>query len=399
MSRYLVKLKPIDSFFFGGEKVFDFYDGKKPLKNNIVKSREFPQQTSILGMIRKEILVLNSCIKEKWDYSKEQQKENDRLIGERSFNIADENQDFGIINSVSPVFIIEETKGSDKFLIKIPKDHNVNNSHDKYIPFKFNDDKGNCLKVKTNLAEEVYLPIDFEAKKGLSEDFMDIKTGEIVSKNKIFIKDCSIGIKLGENHKTENNSLFRLEKYKFNYDSNYERADKFFAFILDIEEEEGKITFENYKNIVALGGEGSHFFISFEKINFDIKDKIDFINKAKNDFTIKERISVTTNKEEIKEIKRVYKIILLSDTYISKDIYEKNCNYSISTKIDFRSLRSENYNILKDKNYYKRFERSESRYSFIEKGSVLFATKDNYNTLIKNISNSKFQKIGYNIFI
>ncbi|MCS4454093.1 hypothetical protein JTT00_01775 [Clostridium botulinum] len=57
MSKYLVKLKPVDSFFFGGEKVFDFYDGKKPLKNNIVKSREFPQQTSILGMIRKEILV------------------------------------------------------------------------------------------------------------------------------------------------------------------------------------------------------------------------------------------------------------------------------------------------------------------------------------------------------
>lgn len=32
MSKYLVKLKPVDSFFFGGEKVFDFYDGKNHSK-------------------------------------------------------------------------------------------------------------------------------------------------------------------------------------------------------------------------------------------------------------------------------------------------------------------------------------------------------------------------------
>ncbi|MCS4478152.1 CRISPR-associated protein Cmr3 [Clostridium botulinum] len=357
MSKYLVKLKPVDSFFFGGEKVFDFYDGKKPLKNNIVKSREFPQQTSILGMIRKEILVLNSCIREKWDYSKDQQKENNKLIGERSFNITDKNEDFGIINSISPVFIIEETKVSDKFLIKIPKDHNVNDSLNKYNPFKFNNDKGNCLKVKTNLVKEVYLPIDFEAKKGLSEDFIDIKTGDIVSKNKVFIRDCSIGIKLDENHKTKDNSLFRLEKYKFKYDNRYERADKCFAFILDVEEEKGKITFENYKNIITLGGEGSHFFISFEKVNFDIKEKIDFINKEKNSFTIKERVRVATNKEEIKETKLIYKIILLSDTYISKDIYEKNCNYSISTKIDFRNLCSDNYCKNIDEYHYKRLKK------------------------------------------
>ncbi|NFN88112.1 CRISPR-associated protein Cmr3 [Clostridium sporogenes] len=399
MSRYLVKLKPVDSFFFGGGKGFGFNNGKETLQNNIVKSREFPQQTSILGMIRKEILVLNSCIREKWDYSKEQQKENNKLIGGRSFNITDENEDFGIINSISPVFIIQETKGSDKFLIKIPKDHNVNNRQDKYNPFKFNDDKGNYLKVKTNLAEEVYLPIDFEAKKGLSEDFIDIQTGDIVSKNKVFIRDCSIGIRLDENHKTKENSLFRLEKYKFNYDNNYEREDKYFAFILDVEDGKATNIFEDYKNIVTLGGEGSYFFISFEKVNFDIKDKINFINKEKNDFTIKERILLSTNKEEIKETKRIYQIILLSDTYISKDIYEKNCNYSISTKIDFKSLRSEDYNDLKNENYYKRFEINKIKYSLLEKGSVLFATKDNYDRLIKNINNSKFQKIGYNIFI
>ncbi|WP_251862252.1 type III-B CRISPR module-associated Cmr3 family protein [Clostridium sp. Marseille-Q2269] len=397
MNRYLVKLKPADSFFFGGEKGFGFNDGKGSLENNIVKSREFPQQTSILGMIRKELLVLHGYLKEKWDYYDHEKKKNHKLVGKESFSIAGENQDFGIVNGISPVFIIEETKGSDKFLIRIPKDHNLNNNSDKYNPLRFNDDKDNCLKVKTNFAEEVYLPIDFDAKKGLSEDFIDIETGHIVDKNKVFIKDCSIGIRLDKNHKTEANSLFRLEKYKFSYDSKYGRADKCFAFILDVEEEE--FTFENHKNIITLGGEGSHFFISFEKVNFNIKDKIRFIDKEKNGFTIKERISLPNNEKEIKKAKQVYKIILLSDTYISKDIYEKNCSYAISTKIDFKSLCSDNYCKNKNKHYYNRFDRSESKYSLLEKGSVLFAAKDNYDKLIENINNSKFQKIGYNIFI
>lgn len=397
MSKYLVKLKPVDAFFFGGEKGFGFNNGEKKLQNNIVKSKEFPQQTSILGMIRKEILNLHGCLKEKWDYSDEEKKNINQLIGEKSFNVNEKNQKFGIINKISPVFVIEETKGSDKFLIKVPKDHNVNGS--KYTPFRFNDDNGNCLKVKTNFADEIYLPIDFEAKKGLSEDFIDTETGDIVGKEKVFIKDCSIGIKLDKNHKTDHNSLFRLEKYKFKYDNKYGRNDKCFAFILDVDEKEQEKTFENHKNTVILGGEGSYFFISFEKVDFNIEDKISFIDKGKIDFDIKEKIQ-EDNKDKIKDTNYIYKIILLSDTYISKDIYAENCTYSISTKVDFKNLKSEKYSQLKNqkKPYYKRFEES-NKYSLLEKGSVLFATEDNYSKLIENINNSKFQKIGYNIFI
>ena len=385
MSRYLVKLKPVESFFFGGERGFGFLKDENKLKNNIVKSREFPQQTSILGMVRKEILILNESIKEKWDYNPDEIRKNNKLIGKRSFNIESENEDFGIINNISPVFIIKETEGNDKFLIKIPKDHNKNASSKTYSPLKYSDKEGNYLKVKTNLSKEVYLPIDFKAKKGISEDFVDVQTGHIINKDEVFIKDCSIGIKLDENHLTKDNSLFRLEKYKFNYDRNYEKENKCFAFLLDIEDGKLKKTFENYKNVVSLGGEGSYFFISFEKITFKFKEKIKFLNDRSKFFYIK------------KDEKRIYKIILLSDTYIPKNIYDKSCNYSISTKINFRSLQSENYD--KNKFYYKRFCKNKRKYSFLEKGSVLFTDEDNYNKLVKSINNSKFQKIGYNIFI
>ncbi|PRR77938.1 CRISPR-associated protein Cmr3 [Clostridium liquoris] len=400
MSRYLVKLKPVGAFFFGGERIFSFYEKGMKFKNNIIKSREFPQQTSILGMIRKEILVLNKLIREKWDYKPEQKGKIKKLIGEKSFDIAGSNEDFGIINSISPVFIVEEIDGVDRFLIKVPKDHNQNKNYNNYVPLKFNDDKGNCLKVKTDLSKEVYLPIDFDAKKGLSDDFVDIEKGNIISRDKVFIKDSSIGIRLDEKHIAQENSLFRLEKYKFNYDKDYEKENKCFAFILDIEDDkESNTSFENYRNVVALGGEGSYFSISLEKITFDIKEKINFVDKQKVSFIIEEKMPC--EKEQLLDKKEIYKIILLSDTYISKRVYEENCMYSISKRIDFRSLKSENYNENKQKGnaYYNRFDKSKNRYSFLEKGSVLFAYKTGYDELLKSINNSKLQKIGYNIFI
>ena len=63
MSRYIVELKPIGSFFFGGERTMRF---DKEEINNIVQSKKFPQQTSILGMLRKEVLVKLGIYKANW---------------------------------------------------------------------------------------------------------------------------------------------------------------------------------------------------------------------------------------------------------------------------------------------------------------------------------------------
>lgn len=385
MSKYLVKLKPIETFFFGGERVLNFY--KDELKNNIVKSREFPQQTSILGMIRKEILVLNGLIKEKWDYSSKEKEQIENLIGKKSFNIRDKNQDFGIIKKISPVFIIEEKENRDRVLIKIPKDHKKSKDSSQYTPFKFNNDKGDCLSVKTNLSEKnIYLPIDFESKIGLSEDFIDIQTGEIITQDEIFMKDSSIGIKLDEKHMTQDECLFRVEKYKFKYG----KGSKYFAFILDVNENFEKLKkFKDYRNVVSLGGEGSYFLISFKEINFEDKGNGSFNIEEK--MTFMNKINLDTKYEK--------KIILLSDTFIPKNIYEKYCNYSISKRIDFRNLSSDEYHNNKNEDYYKRFKRSTNKYSFLEKGSVLFSNKREYDELVKTISNSKFQNIGYNIFL
>ena len=54
---YLITLTPVDKFFFGGEMKFSTgiqENGKKsaPEISYIIKSGYFPQQTSLLGMMR-----------------------------------------------------------------------------------------------------------------------------------------------------------------------------------------------------------------------------------------------------------------------------------------------------------------------------------------------------------
>ena len=51
--KYKIDLKPIGTFFFGSDKKF----GEGDEVNYFAQSSLFPQQTSILGMLRKEILV------------------------------------------------------------------------------------------------------------------------------------------------------------------------------------------------------------------------------------------------------------------------------------------------------------------------------------------------------
>lgn len=380
MSKYLVTLKPVEAFFFGGERTFEFYDknAKEELKNNIIKSMMFPQQTSILGMLRKELLIINDMFDKNWNYNEKEKIE--KCIGLKGFDINQANeQEFGTIKKISPVFIAQINESNYRFFMKNPKDHNKSSENlkiNKYMPFEFNE---NC-KCKCNFGEDIYLPINYDCKKGISNDFVDIENGEIVKIQDIFKTDSYIGIKLNDEKITEENSLFRLEKYKFNYDSRSGKNDKAFAFTVDIDEsvlDKNRMKkIDNYKNIVSLGGENSYFFIKFEKVDFDIIDKIKFLN-CYNEF--------------------YKKIVLISDTYIDTNEYAKYCDYSIASSIDFRTAKRDKYEKTEGY-YYKNFKRSIYKYSFLEKGSVLFVKEANYENLIRHISKNNLRKIGYNIF-
>lgn len=374
MSRYLVTLKPVEAFFFGGERTFEFYDEnhKEKLQNNIIKSSMFPQQTSILGMLRKEILNIKKLIKEDWNYKDSDKERIKKYIGSESFNIEKEEQDFGIIKKISPVFLAKIDNEKYNFIMRVPKDHNKSSDKEcKYIPLKFS-----AVGYRCNFEQSVHIPSDYDGKEGISNDFVNIETGEIIKSEDVFKVDDYIGIRLVDDKKiTEKNSFFRLVKYKLNCDCN---KDIRFVFTVGIDESlfDKNEKIDGYKSIVSLGGEGSYFYINFKKVDYDITEKIKFLKyKCKNEF--------------------YKKIVLLSDAYISKEIYKKYCEYSIAESIDFRNIGRNDYKKIKG-NYYKNFKKTECRYSFLEKGSVLFVKNDKVKEFMKDIYNKNLKKIGYN---
>lgn len=101
MHTKLVTLSPLGSYFFGGENGF----GQGVNQNYFVSSLHFPQQTSLLGMLRFELLKSDG---ESFDASKGEVIPGGnaaKLIGTAGFD-ANHDTEFGIINCLSPVFLI-----------------------------------------------------------------------------------------------------------------------------------------------------------------------------------------------------------------------------------------------------------------------------------------------------
>ncbi|KEI13757.1 hypothetical protein Z959_02365 [Clostridium novyi B str. ATCC 27606] len=373
-NKYLVKLRPMGSFFFGSEKTFGLGEDNE---HYIIQSECFPQQTSILGMIRKEILIIKKLIRNDWNYSKARDKV-DKLIGSKSFDInLKGKQNFGVIEKVHPVFIRKE----NKYLISIPKDHKIEEAdkeiNKKYTPYKFYE-KSKCKISFQNKKEDekkVYIPYDYKCKIGLASGFID-KDKNVINFDDVFKEDKQIGIRLKKNKQTSEDGLYKIIRYRLK--NNCE-----FVFNLDINFDEyfKEVDLNGYNNIVSLGGEGSYFKISFQKVDEYIIDNFKDISSSHK-----------------KDIYR--KIILLSNTYISKEQYDEYCDYGIINGITFRNLKTDysEFEVKVKGKYYNKFKKTD-KYMFLEKGSVLFS-KFNYEKLEAKIkNNSNVRNIGYNEYI
>lgn len=103
MTKYLITLQPADYYFFGGENTFDTSRDDES-RNYFVRSNLLPQQTALIGLVR-HILFLNGL-----DF------------GPESFHHPDvPANDFGILKSISPLFLQQGTGTSRRFLLPASK--------------------------------------------------------------------------------------------------------------------------------------------------------------------------------------------------------------------------------------------------------------------------------------
>lgn len=356
MKTYLIKLRPLDKFFFGTGKEFGTDN-----QNYFVKSGYFPQQSSLLGMLRYELL--KNADKSIFENNKIQNPEKAKeLIGEKSFVANAEDNSFGKIQSISPVFLM---KGENKLFPQSKEYQKDDKDKIKFLEFEFEDNLPN-LK-------------DYNPKYGIEHLWSDKDENHFMYKD-VFITQNQTGIrKQGKNStkKDQNKAFYVQTFYKM-------KKDFYFAFYATLDNE---VKLEN--STVILGGERQLFEMKIEEV--DVTDKeLNYEYKSSS----------------------VDKIVLLSDAYIKEEL-NNICDFAITDIVNFRCLQAntstEKYYTIRQKKakkeddekdrieYRKKNLHKSAELQLYTKGSVFyFHNQEKQQDFKDAINNSSFKTIGYN---
>ena len=365
---FLVTLKPVDKFFFGGDMTFaipsegDRKTANEAYSSYIIRSSRFPQQTSLLGMLR--FLLLNdSKYFADGEIIKGDKVEDDvaKLIGPRSFAVSKERGNFGQIQDLSACFLI------DKFNPKLPV---------RYSFASFDSEFESAPSDVTGVVngKKISMPTlgGYSAKTGYTERLKG-SDGKYRSISDVFVEDRRIGIarNIGTG-KTDENSLFKQVGYRFNdYFKDKEKkttrkiADWHFAFYVTVSDECDFLKFDG--NVVSVGGDASQFVL-----------------RCKEVVSIQQKDQTTS-----------LKVILQSPSYIKRSDLNK-VTFFMSQIVPFRFMTT-TVKDTKDYTLKSGYQRS-CRYELYAPGSVFYFSNEKDVTEFKKTLESyeAFRQIGYN---
>lgn len=344
MSKYKITLTPLDWFFFGGEQTFD--NGER--QSFIARSNRMPQQTTLLGMVRYQLLKWNNLLlcgdKEKDESKLDQTKV---WVGENSFNIeSTEPQSFGKIKKISPVFI---QKGNHK-LMPMPLTNGIN------VRFVKGDVWMNGVK-RDKTIDAVFDEKNYSNYVKFIDD--EQKPWDYIGDHGIFSSTMQIGITKADSGDENEKGFFKQETLRF------KDVDTSYAFFLELED-------------------GTEF-----------KDDIVFIGAQQSCFKMEvkpyeEGLFIPDHPEG--------SILLLSPTYISnRETLDDNCLQCWSGTITFRNLQQRSNGKLQSG--VISYHRQSSMNSFLTAGSIIFYENETQLNNLKGIlDNLNLKNIGYNIY-
>ena len=336
--RYLITLTPTGKFFFGGEMTFQVNGEDTDFTSYIITSNRFPQQTSLLGMLR--FLILRNADESVFCNDHIQDKsEAERLIGNHSFSVNPDNKEtsFGMIERISGCFLMKGDKAIDvESLAKRRNINKVDNTTTALI-----NGKSICLPKDDN-----YNPKD-----------------EYKSQwNKYFIEDMRMGINKdyqGRTSKDEDKALYKQECLRF------KDKDLKFAFNAEIDDSIDLMKYDG--QLISLGGDSSMFVIGIQSV------------------------PKSAPKPEADDLQ----VILTSPAYLDrKDLAP--VAYAVTETIPFRFMKT----TVETKSYNRLHKQigSSKKYSLYAQGSTFFFADENKKTeFIKNLEKyHDFRQIGYN---
>ncbi|MGL4607981.1 MAG: type III-B CRISPR module-associated Cmr3 family protein [Eubacteriaceae bacterium] len=398
--KYLVKLKPLEPYFLGGERTFDFGETKQQVRSKyFIKSEELPTQTTLLGVMRYYLLENAGLLNSSFEYKDEVKK----LIGSDSFDISHKDeQNFGAIIKISPLFLLSEQKN---VLVPTPFNHCVKDENKMYNPFK---EYLEFEKKFDKSTEKKILFSDFNPKEGITDSFLellgnempykgkkgkapkiDLSTHKIIRKGSaevgefsVFKKITRVGIRKNDGGQNKNEEGFFKKEYVI-LNENY-----VFTFFVELDENELVLKNGKLENtIIYLGQNKSAFKLSITESTSN--------GENEGILSIKSQGLL----EDKNDSNRAYSIYYaLSDTFMASENCEKLCAFSIIKTKFFRGL---NTVLFENKNNIKGIKKNKNLFNLISAGSVFYVHKDkeeDFKGCLKDLS-SNCKKIGLNQII
>lgn len=363
--KYLVTLKPIGSYFFGGEVTL----GEGTSQNYFVESNLLPQTSALLGLMRYEVLRQNTLLS--YDPSNSDDKNRvDKLIGDSGFNLEKPKDKYGIIRNISPVFLTD----NQKFYTAMPLDAGY--------PVQFST-KNRCSYFSCD--DEV------DVKKNCHDDccfsnfscYDEVVAKKIVITNETVINgfDCKtydnykywcdpdgnrfenpfsfsqqIGITKNERNENGSDAFYKQTLIRLN-------PSLSFAFTVEVDDDS---PLKEVKTIIPLGGNRSMFFMNISSTALDMATVFSPLHQDG-------------------------RILALGDAFLNKADLVK-CTFIWGENKPCRYM----VNSTDKKHSWKKPQKTTVLYHLLSRGSVIYADSSVLNDLQ---TASALNNLGLNIFI
>ncbi len=365
---YLITLTPAGNYYFGSERGFNekSLTGKGFEKNYLVKGFKYPQQTTLLGLLRFELLKNANLLAPK--HTTDNAK---KLVGEKGGFDGTE-KEYGIIKSISPVFLKLQSGNETTFVLPVGK--------------LFQGGKELTIHEKEDIINGPGAVLSgYDSKQYLVDESEFVIPGKNGLES-IFGKSQQIGIKKNYKGKTDDEAFF---KQTFCYlRKNHKKQRYAFAFYASFNR---KLKDGDLKNGIAyMGGDQSIFKLEVTPAedNNTAETLYNKIDKQNNTF-----IANAVGQDN-------YKITLLSDARIERNLY-KDAIIGITEVTNFRHIQTKQtttrfaYVSEKNTDLIK-----SGKQELIARGSVFFVKGKYLQHFCKSLKESSpaYSTIGYNHF-
>lgn len=363
-----MNITPLEPYTFGNDSGFK-RKGEESIgkETYYMRSKKIPEQTTILGMLRYQILEQQELLKSSFGYDQDNQKKMAKYIGKGSFSFrSDEKQQFGCIQSISPIFLMDQ---DGNYYVKNPYCNKKREEKDvsgkkvtmEYTPMKI---EGNF----TTSYGKISLPgeKEFEAKEGHASGYYNLSNGLIVEEQDLFKTHTFVGNRKNSSDPNKEDGFYKREVITL-------KEGFSFAVFIEFSGEEKEKLLKADCNQVPMGYRKSLF---------------------------KTELTVNIENDLCKYVENAFSAWDSKWYYALSDLIVENVNHESFCVVESKQIRNLETNINHESNN-KRIQKSSIQYNLIESGSVFYCDGDETKTTIANMIgettiSENVKQIGYN---